>query len=418
MEKMGLTQQGIYNMVKEMQALFVIGVDVTAEKLLFCFKDKQDWTEECRVYLKAKKRANEYPTDLFVVPEDKELVRHFYDRERIIKAQSRGENEEHLSFRVILDGESVWVIATSHLFVEEESGHIHMFHYVKEMDVAVKRERYRTKRYRISEDVARILSELFFVVFSIDLGEDVYDIYRVSGYSSGIPLQGSYSQMMEPFARMRIHESDRERMITAFSKENLRECVSKGIYRFEEACRWMIDGQYRRVSVLVVLAMSEESDRDLHFLCFVRDVEMEKSVEDEKKKLETHYGLALANSYTYVHEIDLKKNVSHSIYYDSLGMHKTILPGTHSSEVERVAKLVHPDDRECYLSYMDVGNLKKIFARGNSQESFTVRKRGTDTEEYRYYQYSLQHINWREECSNYMLYVKDITKEKLEDEIY
>ena len=55
MEKMGLTQQGIYNMVKEMQALFVIGVDVTAEKLLFCFKDKQDWTEECRVYLKAKK---------------------------------------------------------------------------------------------------------------------------------------------------------------------------------------------------------------------------------------------------------------------------------------------------------------------------------------------------------------------------
>ena len=157
MEKMGLTQQGIYNMVKEMQALFVIGVDVTAEKLLFCFKDKQDWTEECRVYLKAKKRANEYPTDLFVVPEDKELVRHFYDRERIIKAQSRGENEEHLSFRVILDGESVWVIATSHLFVEEESGHIHMFHYVKEMDVAVKRERYRTKRYRISEDVARIL---------------------------------------------------------------------------------------------------------------------------------------------------------------------------------------------------------------------------------------------------------------------
>ena len=57
MEKVGLTQQGIYNMVKGMEALFVFGVDVTAEKLLFCFKDKQDWTEECKGYWKAKKNA-------------------------------------------------------------------------------------------------------------------------------------------------------------------------------------------------------------------------------------------------------------------------------------------------------------------------------------------------------------------------
>ena len=416
MEKVGLTQQGIYNMVKGMEALFVFGVDVTAEKLLFCFKDKQDWTEECKAYLKAKKKANENPTDCFVIPEDRELVRQFYEKENIIKARGRGESEDHVSFRVMRNGEPVWVIATSHLFVEEETGHIHMFHYIKEMDVAVRRERYRTRKYRVSEDVARILSELFFVVFSIDLGEDVYDIYRVSGYASGIPLRGSYSQMMEPFARMRIYEDDRERMIAAFSPDNLRECVSKGVYRFEESCRWMISGQYRRVSVLVVLAMPEEGDRDLHFLCFIRDVEMEKSVADENKKMETHYGLALANSYTYVHEIDLAKNESYSIYYDSLGMHKKALPCTHSYEVERVAKLVHPEDRECYISYMTTENMKRIFEHGRSQESFTVRKRGTDTEEYRYYKYSLQHIDWREECSNYMLYVKDITTEKLEDE--
>ena len=54
MEKVGLTQQGIYNMVKGMEALFVFGVDVTAEKLLFCFKNKQDWTEECKTYWKEK----------------------------------------------------------------------------------------------------------------------------------------------------------------------------------------------------------------------------------------------------------------------------------------------------------------------------------------------------------------------------
>lgn len=76
-----------------------------------------------------------------VVPEDREMVRREIDRQQLMEMFSRGENKKEFVYRRIQkDAEPMWVRSTTHLFLDEESGDLCGWCYIRDINQEKRQE--------------------------------------------------------------------------------------------------------------------------------------------------------------------------------------------------------------------------------------------------------------------------------------
>ena len=92
----------------------------------------------------------------------------------------------------------------------------------------------------------------------------------------------------------------------------------------------------------------------------IRDITEQKRVEEERALEEERYNIALRNTYTEIYEIDLSADTPHLVYAADTPM----IPVDHdkNGNIHTIAAtLIHPEDRERFLTAFIGSNIRKEF---------------------------------------------------------
>ena len=105
----------------------------------------------------------------------------------------------------------------------------------------------------------------------------------------------------------------------------------------------------------------------------IRDITEQKRVEEERALEEERYNIALRNTYTEIYEIDLSADTPHLVYAADTPM----IPVDHdkNGNIHTIAAtLIHPEDRERFLTAFIGSNIRKEFSEGRMEVPAEYRR--------------------------------------------
>lgn len=173
--------------------------------------------------------------DFYVCDEYKENVRHFYNREYIVKQFNGEENELILEYMIIIDNESRWI--RSVIMREDEDRPCHAMIFLRDVTNAKKEDMKRRKMIEDNETMEHLIRSMVRVVdhFAIcDLDTDNYEYHNIN-VDSRYPEKGRYSDFIRCVTATFKTLKPLEEMIDCLSCDNLRAQIKTAvdIYKFE-----------------------------------------------------------------------------------------------------------------------------------------------------------------------------------------
>lgn len=181
------------------------------------------------------------------------------------------------------------------------------------------------------------------------------------------PRRGDYRAFFNDTLALILPE-DREAVRRALSPEALLAARS-GLTPI--ACQYRTGGSGAATWLESRVFFLEEGDTATAFF-LIRDISGQKRLEEERRREEERFNLALRNTYTELYEIDLKTGRLHLVYDNGTPMIPLDRDG---GGIEGAAGLVHPEDREAFLGVTLPAHVRRAFAEGRQEIRAECRRR-------------------------------------------
>lgn len=199
-------------------------------------------------------------------------------------------------------------------------------------------------------------------VAEVDLQSGRFRYVSKSGQASDhVDKEGEYAASFEQALAVKVLEKDRETVANTLSLSALRAACKSGIQQTRCHFRcYFYDG--RQVWVESRALFGGQNAKKVYITCQnVGELEEERPylVPDE-------YTIALRSIYDELYELNLSRD-SYRIVYHTKGKYVTPAEsGRLSSAVEEVsAKMIHPGDKQRFLQFFEIANIREAFAKGS-----------------------------------------------------
>lgn len=300
-----ITNRIIESLLVEYSAVYYIDA-ATGSYYLYCINPKY---ESLNIELTGDDFfANEVPyAERTIHPEDLPMVEEFFSRENMMRSDP-DKGQQSIVYRLMMDGKPVFYSA--HLIRTQSNGSDFFILGIRDVDLAVKRERKQARMERerdIFNQIAQSLAKQYDTIFYLDLETDYYmefsdhDFYRrLEVAQSGVDF---YSEAARNTRRI-VYAEDRDKMLSFFRKGSILKLLEeKNGYSIDY--RLDVDGKLRYTRLSLFYA----SDRRHAIMC-VKDVDAEIRQEMERKKQEernltyNQITLTLANRYEILYFVN------------------------------------------------------------------------------------------------------------------
>ncbi len=180
-------------------------------------------------------------TDTYVVWEDREMMKQFYDRAYIARKLEEGSEEINLECRILMNGNMRWI---RNVIIRDSAGDNSRYALVFVSDVTEAKRKEKnlkeiTSQNRIMNQLIKGTVKLVECYAACDLERDIYHFYSQNMNDSACKPEGKYCEFVEFMASRFKTVSGNLTLKQAFSVENIRKML-KGpddIYRFEYCTR-------------------------------------------------------------------------------------------------------------------------------------------------------------------------------------
>lgn len=251
-------------------------------------------------------------------------------------------------------------------------------------------------------------------VAEVDLQSGRFRYVSKSGQASDhVDKEGEYAASFEQALAVKVLEKDRETVANTLSLSALRAACKSGIQQTRCHFRcYFYDG--RQVWVESRALFGGQNAKKVYITCQnVGELEEERPylVPDE-------YTIALRSIYDELYELNLSRD-SYRIVYHTKGKYVTPAEsGRLSSAVEEVsAKMIHPGDKQRFLQFFEVANIRETFAKGSESMMLEARKLWEDGE-YHWSALTLLSAGEKQRGDEiYLCFIMDIGEKKRADEI-
>ena len=188
------------------------------------------------------------------------------------------------------------------------------------------------------------------------------------------PRSGDYRTFHAETIAM-VHPADRERINRTTKPKALLEACRAHSRTLVDQYR-VLFGENEQLWLENRVFFLEEGD-DMTAFFIIRDITEQKRVEEERALEEERYNIALRNTYTEIYEIDLSADTPHLVYAADTPM----IPVDHdkNGNIHTIAAtLIHPEDRERFLTAFIGSNIRKEFSEGRMEVPAEYRRLGSD----------------------------------------
>ena len=188
------------------------------------------------------------------------------------------------------------------------------------------------------------------------------------------PRSGDYRTFHAETIAM-VHPADRERINRTTTPKALLEACRAHSRTLVDQYR-VLFGENEQLWLENRVFFLEEGD-DMTAFFIIRDITEQKRVEEERALEEERYNIALRNTYTEIYEIDLSADTPHLVYAADTPM----IPVDHdkNGNIHTIAAtLIHPADRERFLTACIGSNIRKEFSEGRMEVPAEYRRLGSD----------------------------------------
>ena len=296
-----------------------------------------------------------------VYPEDQEIFLETFRKSRVVDALKNGESFI-LRYRLVIDGKPQYYSLKTIKGDDER-----IFIAVQNIDKQMRRELEEQESRQIYSDIIKSVGTLFEVIYYINFESGHYTEYSMSqnmtelGIASG--EDDDFFERIQTDIREFIFEEDREMLVEALGRENLRKTLDeKG--EFNITYRQAFNGE---IQYLNLIAFKQPTDKDHLVLC-VRNVSEQKRQEESYEAYIKIAG-ALASRYEVIYYIDIDTNeytmYSASEQYAQLGTTKMGKDFFKDAAAD-IKTIIHKDDMERVLRAMKKENLLEILAQEGS----------------------------------------------------
>ena len=292
-------------------------------------------------------------------PEDREEVRRTRSPEALRSFFAAGTQEHTCRYRLYGPGGLVWMESRAFFLHDDDTPTA----FILARDISAQK-RLEEDRDRDEARFNLALRNTYTEIYEIDLRTDrphlLYTANKVM-----VPVDGDGSADIHSVAATLIHPDDREHFLVNFSGRNLRERLGAGASEIPDEYRRLgYDGKWHWVQAVVVPLCGEDSCSIERGLLLVRDV-TEKKAQEQRQRVADQYDRALRHIYDALYELNVTQNL-YRIVYDVGG--KYVLPPREGVLNEAVgvvaADLIHPEDRERFLRFLDIEEIRRCFAGG------------------------------------------------------
>ena len=188
------------------------------------------------------------------------------------------------------------------------------------------------------------------------------------------PRSGDYRTFHAETIAM-VHPADRERINRTTTPKALLEACRAHSRTLVDQYRVLFGENEQLWLENRVFFLEEGEDMTAFFI--IRDITEQKRVEEERALEEERYNIALRNTYTEIYEIDLSADTPHLVYAADTPM----IPVDHdkNGNIHTIAAtLIHPEDRERFLTAFIGSNIRKEFSEGRMEVPAEYRRLGSD----------------------------------------
>lgn len=189
------------------------------------------------------------------------------------------------------------------------------------------------------------------------------------------PRSGDYRTFHAETIAM-IHPADRERINRTTMPKALLEACRAHSRTLVDQYR-VLFGENEQLWLENRVFFLEEGD-DMTAFFIIRDITEQKRVEEERALEEERYNIALRNTYTEIYEIDLSTDTPAPFVYAAETPMIPVDHGQNGNIHTIAATLIHPEDRERFLTAFIGSNISKEFSEGRMEVPAEYRRLGSD----------------------------------------
>lgn len=256
------------------------------------------------------------------------------------------------------------------------------------------------------------LTNSYTEIYEMDLDRDTVRVILSSPHIDLGELTLSYRHDTHVIARTRIHPEDQATFLAFYNPDTLRRALAEGRPSTLEYRVRGVDGGWRALSVTV---LDVPGSRKGKILVLTRDITDQKALEAERHLQAQRFAVALRDTHTEIHEVDLDTNQSTLLVNNGVHLVPVGVGGLKEPEVI-AARTIHPDDRTKVVDAFTGAKLRQRFEAGQAEVDAEFRRLAVDGAYRWVHGVALPLREASGAARKAMLLIKDITERKREEQ--
>lgn len=306
----------------------------------------------------------------WIHPDDRAAYTAFYDRAALRERLQQGQRPSEEYRRLGKDGRYHWVAA---LVIPMPGNACRALFLLKDID---DRKGMEEINKRMEMQHTMLFRHLYESVIEINL--DTCSYSRVS-FKTDIPFHpsnnGDYEELFQRTLLLLVHPEDVQKVRDAFSPDALRKARTSG--DTEKLVQYrVVTAQGHETWLESRLFLMQGEAADTAFI-LVRNINREKAVEEEWKREEQRFTVALRNTYSQIYDLDLETGTP-ILLYNNRELMLPPLQETNADLFTVASLLVHPDDQHAFMDRFNVDRLRSYFEQGHEDFTDEYRHRAID----------------------------------------
>jgi len=256
---------------------------------------------------------------------------------------------------------------------------------------------------------------LFGEVFLLDINTGRYLVYKSDGLPDTIFEEADFCDFNRLYGENLIHPHDRQVFYDSFALENIRnrarerqQMISAEVRRKDRS------GEYRYCELIGIFYKDREGISEKMMLTY-RDTDELAKARIRERQANRRFVRAVNESYDEIYEGELYTDYLRQWKGEKSTPYFRFSP-SFSEQIKWAADtIVHPEEKEVFLSRLSPDRLKEDFENGKSEVTISYR-RLTPSGSYRWHSLYVRLSEMTTDCIRVMLYLKDIDDVKKEEE--
>lgn len=256
---------------------------------------------------------------------------------------------------------------------------------------------------------------LFGEVFLLDISTGRYLVYKSDGLPDTMFEEADFCDFNRLYGENLIHPHDRQVFYDSFALENIRnrarerqQMISAEVRRKDRS------GEYRYCELIGIFYKDREGISEKMMLTY-RDTDELAKARIRERQANRRFARAVNESYDEIYEGELYTDYLRQWKGEKSTPYFRFSP-SFSEQIKWAADtIVHPEEKEVFLSRLSPDRQKEDFENGKSEVTISYR-RLTSSGSYRWHSLYVRLSEMTTDCIRVMLYLKDIDDVKKEEE--